>query len=310
MQPNDLDPTQVSSSNDNKPNTQPSSFGGKVIQPLSSEADIQAELIATAYSVRPSQKAPAPEEIRLSDYATATEPVQHLPEVTNSIPAQSYQTPQSVIEPNPSAPPKKRHTKLIVFLSILGVLVIGLGIAYFIYIRLDSVSVGDLVEEKIQNTTYLRPKQWQPITAGTGSGYGDKLGENGKSAGAVTVAIGASPISGILTSIDGVYDMLRTQSLASLSEEAAIASFRNNGSDCGSDLDFQKEEDTSSTPTTVGLFRISALCHRSDGTVVLHIHGVIGRDGYVRSIIVVASQSNWDKNQDAYKKMLDSLQQG
>jgi hypothetical protein len=280
----------------------------RIIQPISSETEILREAnenippAAPAPVTQPSPTTPSSYQA-VNPYETnlATEPLHPLATQPQPAPTpvpQPY-TPSAAM--TPPRPKKKRH---LIMKIVGGIFLLYLG--YVAYANLSAlVSVDDLVQTDIQNTSYLRPKQWQPTGLGT-SGYGAPDKKSGKFTALVSVKI--TPLSlGALS--DSEITTFRSQILDTLTSSALNSAMAANGSPCKSDINLQKEADTSSTPTTTGLYTLTATCERSDGTVMIKMRGVIGKDGNVRNIGVTASSALWKINEAAYQKMLDSLQQ-
>ena len=268
-----------------------------VLQPLSSEDEIRREAgqgapQTSAVSTPPSNR----DDINAAEsslYGLVTEPLRQqrpAPYVAQSHVASS------------ASAPKKKHGLAIFFI----VLVVGGGLAagvyFFSHFFSTKVATSDLIKESYQSTTYLRPKQWKPLTVANGSAYGDLKGKDGKSTALVTLR--TLPTHFNVAESD--YPALRTQVLDSLTETSLASSTGSNP--CSSVTDVQKEADTSTTATMVGLIRLTSTCIRSDGSFTLKMHGVIGKDGYVRLIAVMAAQKSWTENEAVFQKMLDSIE--
>jgi hypothetical protein len=208
---------------------------------------------------------------------------------------------QQVVE----TPEKKRHTALWVVIILLAV-VIGIG-AYW-YLNLGRVTVSNLVEEKVQNTTYLRPQQWKSLNIATSS-FGDKLGKDGKSTGLVAVNVSATSNTILATASGSTLDLLRTTLLNAVTEETLTPAFQTGGAECTSAVDIQKEVDASSTTTSMGMYTLTATCKRNGEPYIMKMHCIAGRDGYLRTITVFGGKASWDRNTEAYQKILDSIQQ-
>lgn len=273
----------------------------RIIQPVSSEADILREarenmLKATPEPVQLPSSASTPND-PLTSYETslATEPLR---KANVPIPGAPHSDPTST---HVLQPVKKRRTVPLVVCSLL---VVGIGVAAMIYWGWQRVSTADLVEENVQNTSYLRPKQWKSIGLGASS-FGDLQSKEGKSNAIVSLTVLPMAVS----TSSGSIEILRAQIMSTVTAEAMSAAMQRGSVPCKTDISLQKEEDTSSTTTTTGLYKVTASCEREDGRIVLKMRGVIGADGYVRNIGLGAPQSLWNKNQEAYQKIIDSLQQ-
>jgi hypothetical protein len=211
--------------------------------------------------------------------------------------------PQASLRTVDVATPKNRRHGWIAVVSVL--IMAGLGLAAYLYLTKNHVTVADLVNVDVQNTSYLHPKQWKSASIGV-SGYGDFQGVNGKSSQLVGITVSPSSVGNVTSKqVDSIRPML----LDRLNESTLGSAMQNGDHPCTSAINLQKEADTSSSETTIGLYNLTATCQRSDGTFLLKMHGVVGMDGYVRTIGVAAPQELWKTNQQAYQKMLDSLQQ-
>lgn len=276
-------------------NIPPPQFAGdRVIQPLSSEDDIRREALSNA-----------PATVGNSDTQKQAEAAQDDPYpstlITEPIRRPMGQPPNlhtSQATPTPETPKRKRRVLPIVG-ALLFVLLASAGYYYFFWNR---VTVADLVEETTQNTTYLRPKQWQNLGLGTSS-YGNMQGANGKSTAVVAITTAQSSVG---NTSDATVKALRTLFLSTLTS----ATLKNNNISCVPDNDPQKEADTSSTPTTIGIFRLTATCKKDGGTFIMKMHGVLGYDGRVRIVLLLATTSDWNKSKEAFDKILNSVQQG
>lgn len=205
-----------------------------------------------------------------------------------------------------TAPKKRSWYKL---LMVLIVVLVAAGYYGFNYFFADRVTIGNLVEERVNSTSYLRPQQWKKIDAST-SAYGNMHGENDKSSALVAINVGNSSSLSGATPTDGFYDMVRTATLDELTPEWLKGTMNKNAElPCQNVTSFEKKADTSKTATSIGMFRVSASCQRSDGRFEIHLRGIIGNDGKIRVIMLVATESIWNKDQAAFNKMLDSITQ-
>lgn len=293
MQPNQQPPQP------SEPTPQPPAAPGppRILQPLSSEDDIRREAEQVAPQP-PTANTPssdqadtnAPESL---SYGLVTEPLH---------PRQ----PVPYMSPNPRTTatdtPKKRRgpVTFFVILIILSGLVVGLY--FFSQIFSTKIATSDLIEESYRSTTYLRPRQWKPLTVANGSAYGDLKGKDGKSTALVTLR--TLPTHFDVAESD--YPALRTQVLDSLTETSLASS--TGSSPCSSVTDVQKEADASTTATMVGLIKLTSTCVRSDGSFTLKMHGILGKDGYVRLIAIMAAQKTWAENEEVFQKVLDSVE--
>jgi hypothetical protein len=276
----------------------------RIIQPLSSEADILAASTPPVNPTQASTEARTPVDATHQPveeyYGISTLPNEPLPH--------SALQPQSVLRPQPvDQPKKKRHILPIVAL----IFVAGIGAAAYLVLGYGRVATSDLVQTDTQNTTYLRPQQWKMLGLATTSSYGNKQAKDNKSTALVAVNVSPSANSTLATASEDTFQFLRTSLLNAITEQTIAPAFKNSGAACTSDVDLQKEADTSTTPTTTGLYRLTATCKHSTNAnaYVMKMRGVAGRDGHMRTIALIAVQSSWDKNKDAYEKIIDSLHQ-
>ncbi|MDN5274671.1 MAG: hypothetical protein JWP06_572 [Candidatus Saccharibacteria bacterium] len=289
----------------------------RIIQPLSSEAEIRASVVAPPHQAVPPDGSHSdiptgivqqPDEIAAESESyyngstLITEPLNHSHLQSN--PYQAHSTLQSVLIPTPR---KKR--RIILPVSLL-VVIIGIAGAAFLFQELGHVTVGNLVEEKVQNTTYLRPKQWQVLTLSTSS-YGDKLGSGNKSSALVALNVSQTQSPTLATASEFTLELLRAEVLHKLSDESIESAFQSGPGACASKIALQKETDTSSTSTSVGLYKLTATCDRNvnGDKYIMKMRGIAGHDGHLRTIALMAVQSSWDKNHEAYDKIVESLNQ-
>lgn len=294
----------------------------RIIQPISSEAEIRAASVAPQSPTSPPIDPPRPSDVQSSNVTNSTqqqdianedpyytgstlitEPLAYHADQLNA--NQSYPS----IQPSSIETPKKKRKLFLPIFSLIFIAGIA-GVAY-LYFGAGKVFVHDLVEEKVQNTSYLRPHQWQNIKLGTTSSYGNKLAKDDKSTALVSVSSMQSANPALLSATDDTYQQLRTSVLGFITEDTITRTFQDGGTPCATKVSVQKEPDMSSTSTTVGVYKATATCERAaDGSsYILKMRGVAGRDGRVRTVLLLAIQSNWDSNKDAYQKMLDSLRQ-
>ena len=268
----------------------------RIVQPLSSEADI----LASAAAARTALGEPAPAVQPYFDDPTSrliTEPI--------SKPQQSQPYSQSAI-PVSEAPRKGSHTVRNIILIAL--LVMGAG-GYYFFWSVGRVTTADLVKTEVSNTTYLRPKQWQKIDNGVSEGYGNKLSGNGKSSALMLVSRSSTQSVALANMPDSMLDMARQSALSALTDTNLEAAFKKGDNGCNTVSNIHKEADTRSVGSTIGIYKLTADCSRDDGSFSINMKGMIGKDGYLRTVGIVAEKSNWERNKEAYQKMLDSVQQ-
>lgn len=220
--------------------------------------------------------------------------------------AQSYPQSQPIAHPPVTASKKThkiRNSIIIVFLALIA------GAFYAVPILAGNVSASDLVEAETDNTTYLRPKQWKQLGETSSSKYGNMLGANGKSTAMILVSRSPTQSLSLANMSDSMVDKVRQSVLTTLTDESIASAFTNGDSGCKEVTNIQKKSDTRSAGSTTGIYTLTAECRRDDGMFVINMRGLFGKDGYVRTVGVVAAKNNWDRNQDVYQKMIDSVQQ-
>jgi flagellar basal body-associated protein FliL len=237
MQPNNPDSKQPAENP--APGVQPT---GRMIQPLSSEDEIRrAAETARAEQPTPSQttdQSGTPSVATNSGYTNAydqntlvTEPIRR--------PTQVPQPQFKVASPEQSSQTNNKVSKGI-FVVIGLIVIVALGIGAYFFLFSNKIAVSDLVQETVQQTTFLRPKQWSPT--GSEGGFGDLKGENGRSLSAMT-AKESQQMSPIVGTSDAMYEQLRTQLVSQTSVAAIEPAFRNTGEACKTDITFKTEPD-------------------------------------------------------------------
>lgn len=288
----------------------------RVLQPLSSEADI----LASAAAVRTAPSEPAVQPGLTSEATTyspssstemATQP--YADDSTSRLITEPIIKPQQPqlyprpVTPVPQEPRKKSHKLRNGILIAL--LVIGVSGGYYLYSLMGFVTTADLVETEVDDTTYLRPKQWEKLDGSFGDGYGNKLGRDGKSSALIVVNRNSTQNTALASMPDNMLDMVRQSALNSLTDASLEVAFKGSQSGCNTVSNIQKEPDDRSVGSTIGIYKLTADCSRDDGTFNISMKGMIGKDGYFRTVGIVAEKSNWERNKEAYQKMLDSVQQ-
>jgi flagellar basal body-associated protein FliL len=303
MQPNNPDSDQPT---EDQP--QNGSSMNRTIQPLSSEDDIRKAVEAA----RAEQPAPNPTG-RQADASTTAGNVEptNTYEQSTLITEPIRQPPQPVRPQfqaaSPQSSPQNKKSSKAIFIVVGLIIAAALAIGAYFFLFSSKIVVSDLVQETVQQTTYLRPKQWSPL--GSEKGFGDLKGKNGKSSAVVSVkeSSQASPLVG---ASDAMYDQLRTQLVNQASVTAIESAFRDNGEICKTGIKFKAEPDTKKTKTAIGLMTMIGSCTREDGGFTLKIHAVAGiSDGQIRVIALGARNVDWDKNSEAFQAILDSVGQ-
>lgn len=216
---------------------------------------------------------------------------------------------QDILQTN-SMTAKKSHVIRNRILSVVfGLVVILVAASTAMSLLIGRVSESDLVEAKTQNTSYLYPKQWKSLGGLSGSGYGDSLGKNGKSSSLMVVSLSKQQVPGLFDMPKSSHDMLRKQTLNTLTDATIESSFAKGDNGCQQINNIQKEEDTQSSSTTLGIYKLTINCHRDNANFTIKVRGFLGKDGYIRTVMIGADKIMWDKNDKVYQKMFDSVHQ-
>lgn len=310
MQPNDQNPTQPPQP-EQPPQNQPVNNAptGRVLQPLSSEESIRSE----AHAAQPSsptqasetpQGAAEPAESYMSG-GLITEPIQRT--------APPVATPTATAHQQAPAPQKDNNgNRSFVFPTLVGLIAVAVlasGV-YFFFFK-DKVGTTGLVGQTVQKTSYLRPKEWEPVPAGLGLETYSDVGEGSKAVSAVTVNE-VKPTMQYFGNDrpDNWYEALRKDAVSKASVDMIRLAFRNGGKDCTSDVDFKAEPDMTSKNGTVGLALSTGECTREDGKYTVKMRTVVGEDdAQYRHITVAASNDDWMKSKATFEAMLDSVGQ-
>lgn len=276
----------------------------RIVQPLSSEADILASAAATrtAPGEPIAQSGPGSESI-IQPYAD--DPTSRLITEPISKPQQPQPYSQSVI---PALEVSRKKSHMVRNIILIALLAIGAG-GYYFFWSAGRVTTADLVKTEVSNTTYLRPKQWQKIDNGVSEGYGNKLSSNGKSSALMLVNRSSTQSVALANMPDSMLDMARQSALNALTDANLEAAFKKGDNGCNTVSNIHKEADTRSVGSTVGIYKLTADCSRNDGSFNINMKGMLGKDGYLRTVGIIAEKSNWERNKEAYQKMLDSVQQ-
>ncbi len=300
MQPNN--PGLKQPTENRLPRIQPT---GRIIQPLSPEDDIRRAVEAA------SAEQAAPDQSDIASNAGSFEPTNTYEQsslMTEPIhrTAQVAQPQLRVASPQPS--PQSNKSSRIIFIVIGLIIVATLAVGAYFFLFNNKILASDLIQETLQQTTYMRPKQWHPV--GTdGGAFGDLKAKDGKSLAVVTVKESPQtpPLAG---ATDAMYEQLRTQLLSQASVGAIQPAFRNSGVACNSNIAFKAEPDTKKTKNAIGLYTVIGSCKREDGDFTVKIRTVAGSpDGRVRVVAIGASNAEWDRSSEAFQVILDSIGQ-
>ena len=206
--------------------------------------------------------------------------------------------------------PKSSHSAWKWIVAIIFLL--GAGVYCYFTFFSTQIFAHDLVEEKTQNTTYLRPRQWSSIgggNSGAASAFGNMKGASGKSTAAVSIQVDTEHPQTSLT--EASVQALRTQFLSMINEEASAHFFQGDGVMCTTPIQMTKKEDTTSTATVYGIYYFTASCIRTNEKQATEVRSraILGKDGLFRSISVVATEDNWKLNEKTFEKILTSIDQ-
>lgn len=275
---------------------------GPVMDPLPAQPSVQpasAPVPEPAPAVVPTpqpfpQPAPAP-----SQFAQST-----------TFPAQAPVPPQTIPSATPQPAPKKKLGLLIGVIAG-GLVVVGALVAVLLIFVLPSgkINESDLVSATTDSTTYLRPKQWQSITVSSISGYGDKKGKDGTSTALIAVQKKNYVQSGVTSASASQLDTFRETVKTSMTSGDAEDAIKETGSSCTSTEDVTVTKSSVSTTNMVGVLRVDGICVRSDGRFKIVLYITLGEDGYLRSIALMSTESQWKLNEAVFNKMLESADQ-
>lgn len=207
-------------------------------------------------------------------------------------------------------PQPKKKLGLLIGLIAGGVVVLG-GLAAVLLIFLapsGKIAESDLVSASLEDTSFMRPKQWESVTIDSNSGYGDKKGKDGESNAYIVAKKGTYVQSGIKDATDSQLETFRSSIVDQMSTSDATESMKKSD-ECTEVKDVKVEQSSIETTNLVGIMRISATCVRDDGSATAIMYIGLGDDGYLRSVMVVASESLWKQNEAVFNKMLDSVDQ-
>lgn len=269
-----------------------------VLQPLSSEDDIRRE----AESHVPPTHPPVPQQPATNEGAPVGSTdlnvnAQHPPVVIPPLPGSAVET----SSPKHKSPWLKR---IVITLLLLATIVGGV-IAWALFTASSySVKESDLIEERAEATTYLRPKQW----VAHNNGFGDGRSAGGKSSSMIVVKVSPSEPR-LINASPELLALARQQTESSLTDERVremLMPERDNA--CTSVPEIKRSSDVSSVDGMSGLYLIDALCERKDGRFTIKIRVYLGNaDGRLRVVMVGAGESIWKLNSATYDQMLTSV---
>lgn len=208
-----------------------------------------------------------------------------------------------------SSTPQKSSGKKIISVIIGLIVIAALAVGAYFFFLSGKVAADDLVEQTVQQTTYLRPEEWQAVPLGIGLETYSNAQEGSQSVSAVTVGTSISIRSYGSTPDDAYYDTIRSQTMQRETVDSIQALFRNGGKDCTSEITFNVEPDSKKANQTIGMALATGTCTREDGTYIVKRRTVIGEDGLMRHIMIAATESDWSKNKATFQAILDSVGQ-
>lgn len=306
MQPNDRNPERLSQPESPAQSYPVGGSSARSIQPLSSEESIrnQAQAMRPEPSVQdngqiqPASTAPSEPVRPVDTYGSnlVTEPINR--------PAQGT---SPSLRPSPvESPPQKSGGKKI-FPAIAGlIVVVGLAAGIYFFFLNGKLAAANLLEEKAQQTSYLRPEGWQSVSLGVGLATYSDLGEDGGAHSVVNInESGSIQLYGVEKDSD-YYKQVRSQRVQEEEVDSIQLFFSNGGKNCTSDIDFRVDPDTKTTKGAIGLALAVGSCTREDGKYTVKKRVSIGEDdGIFRSVTVGASDSDWSKNEATFRAMLE-----
>jgi hypothetical protein len=216
------------------------------------------------------------------------------------------ETPVAAVLPIPQ---KKKPWLLIGLIAGGVVLLAALAVVLYVFVfNAGKISESDLVSSTTSGTSYLHPKQWQIVSVNSVDGYGDKKGKDGTSTAAIFVKK-TSYVSPDVKKVSATeLDKFRTAVLDSMTIASGGQVAKDAGS-CTSVEDVTVMKSAVTTTNMVGVLRINATCTRDDGTFKVALYSTLGNDGYLRTIMLMSTESLWKQNEAIFNKMLDSADQ-
>lgn len=215
--------------------------------------------------------------------------------------------PQAPVQPAP----KKKRLGLIIGLIVGGVVLLGTTIALLLFFLLPNglVSESDLVSATTDDTTYLRPKQWESTNVNSISGYGNKRGNDDTSTALIAVQKKNYVQSGVKSASDSSVRSFREALMETMTSDAAEAAIKKTGVSCTSTENVTVKKSSVSTTNMIGVLKIDGICVRDDGRFKTIVYVTLGEDGYLRSIVMMATEAQWTQNEAVFTKMLESADQ-
>lgn len=227
----------------------------------------------------------------------------------------------------PPVPLTKKRSRKVIFIVITLICLIPAGYLGYVtfftkntatnpltqIVENASTESSELVNTTTENTTYLRPKNWAKIDEdGHSYGTGQRRGETSSIWDAIVVVSQQPSSPELINASPDVYNHFReTRESIIVSEGIVDVFIQRTGIECNSrSTTFTgKLLDYSVRNSTIGLFSRQATCSKPEGNVTVKERTVIGKDGARRDIVLLAIDSEWQKNKDAFQQMLDSIEQ-
>lgn len=247
-----------------------------------------------------------------------------------STPLQPY-TQQANLQDNVLVPNKSHKARNILLILIGFVLLAALG--YWIYLIVAPKQQGNVIVQEEQSGTvpaapeviqssdlstsegsfssYLYPKAWTPVSGSNLTGYeSSEVDQDGLRSRVALYVSEALPDSVKLASESpATISKVRTDLMNSVTKEVVTPSFLQSGAACTSEVDLKVTPDEVNTPSITGLYYVGVSCEQANGGAVSLARFVLGKDGRNRSLLIIASDSSWERNKETYTNMLNSLNQ-
>lgn len=240
-----------------------------------------------------------------------TEPVTSFPSQFSQQPAFPAAAPAAEVPPmTPQPVAHKKKLGLFIGAIVGGVILVGglAAVLFFVVLPSGKIAESDLVSATSDNTAYLHPKQWEAITLNSISGYGDKKAQDSKSTAAIFLKKGTYVKSGLIDASDSDIDSFRSTVLSAMSTSDAEDTLKESG-ECESVNNVSASKSSVKTMNMIGIMRLDGICVRDTTNYRLSLYIALGNDGYLRSIIIMATESLWKQNEAVFNKMLESADQ-
>lgn len=219
-----------------------------------------------------------------------------------------------MLAPTPQAKKKGPLWKILIVCLVLTILALGGYFAYTTFFTGKQSDIGaetdslSLIEASAQDTTYLRPQSWELISE-VGGSYGD--GGDGKGTWTSTLVVDKNdPQALYVNASSEMYETLRSHPDDIIIQGFGKLFLQKTGKICTNDVTFDTVSDLLVKNHTVGLYTTTASCQTVDEIgITLKLRTVIGKDGAKRTMMIVASDDTWRQHSEAFKKILESIEQ-